>query len=78
MSVQADLVARLLAGDASLFEGATATHALGWLRHPERYLGAWLDDVADRLPRRYERTLLLGMGGSSSPARFYADWRADT
>jgi hypothetical protein len=78
MSVESDLVARLLAGDASLFEGTTATHALGWLRHPERYLGAWLDDVAPRLPRRHGRTLLLGMGGSSSPARLYADWRADT
>lgn len=78
MSADSELVARLLAGDASLFEGATAAHALGWLRHPERYLGEWLDDVAQRLPRRHERTLLLGMGGSSSPARLYADWRGDS
>lgn len=78
MTADTELVTRLLAGDPSVFQGATAAHALGWLRHPERYLGEWLDDVARRLPRRHERTLLLGMGGSSSPARLYADWRGDT
>lgn len=70
-----EVVGRILAGDASLFEGTTATHSLGWLRHPERYLGDWLDETAAKLPRRHERTLLLGMGGSSSPARLYGDWR---
>jgi hypothetical protein len=69
------VVARLLAGDANLFEGTTASHSLGWLRHPERYLGDWLDEAAAKLPRRHDRTLLLGMGGSSSPARLYGDWR---
>lgn len=73
----AQLTSRLLEGDATLFAGTTAAHSLGWLHHPERYLGEWLDDVATRLPARHDRTLLLGMGGSSSPARFYADWRAD-
>lgn len=70
-----ELVANLMSGDASLFTGTTATHALGWLRHPERYLEGWLDETATRLPRRFERTLLLGMGGSSSPARFYGESR---
>lgn len=75
---EATLTARLLAGDASLFEGLTASHSLGWLHHPERYLGDWLEEIPHRLPSRYPRTLLLGMGGSSSPARLYADWRADS
>lgn len=70
-----DVVARLLRGDATLFDGPTAAHSLGWLTHPERYLGAWLEETADRLPRRHARTLILGMGGSSSPARLYADAR---
>jgi hypothetical protein len=69
------VVGRILAGDVSLFAGRTATHSLGWLRHPERYLGDWLDGTAAKLPRRHDRTLLLGMGGSSSPARLYGDWR---
>ena len=70
-----DVVTRLLAGDATLFEGSTAAHALGWLRHPEFYAGAWLDNVDTLRPRRHDRTLLLGMGGSSSPARLFAEGR---
>jgi glucose-6-phosphate isomerase len=73
--IDEDAVLGLLASEPSLFEGDTATHALGWLRHPERYLGAWLDNVADLIPRRHERTLVLGMGGSSSAARLYAESR---
>lgn len=73
-----DIVKGLLAGDPSLFEGATAAHALGWLRHPERYLGVWLDNVGDLIPRRHERTMVLGMGGSSGPARLYAESRAES
>ncbi len=65
----------LLAGDPALFTGDTARHALGWLDHVDRYLGEWLDRASVDLPRRHERVLLLGMGGSSSPARFYADER---
>ncbi len=72
-----DTVQRLLSSDASLFAGGTAPHAIGWLRHPERYLDAWLDHVSSLLPRRHERTLLLGMGGSSSPARLYTESRSD-
>lgn len=68
-----EIVERILAGDPTLFEGDTAGHALGWLRHPERYLGDYLDQVAKLIPRRHQRTLLLGMGGSSSPARLYAE-----
>ena len=71
--VSEGIVERLLAGDPTLFEGDTAGHALGWLRHPERYLGEYLDQVARLIPKRHERTLLLGMGGSSSPARLYAE-----
>ncbi|MGH9020305.1 MAG: hypothetical protein ACRDV0_04730, partial [Acidimicrobiales bacterium] len=70
-----DVADRLLTADPTLFDGDTATRALGWLRHPERYLGKWLDDVAARLPRRRERAVLIGMGGSSSPARLYAEAR---
>lgn len=66
-------IRRLFEGDASLFRGDTAAHALGWLHHPETYLGEWLDQTYDRLPRRHKRTLLLGMGGSSGPARLYAE-----
>lgn len=73
-----DLVQMILDGDVSFFEGDTALTATGWLRHPETYFGEWLDDVAARLPRRHARTYLLGMGGSSSPARLYADWRPDS
>ena len=73
-----DAVARLLQHDPTLFKGDTAAHALGWLDHPERYLSAWLDETAARLPARYARTILLGMGGSSSPARLYADALGDT
>ena len=70
-----DRVRQILDGDVTFFEGDTAAHATGWLRHPERYFDEWLDEIDERRPRRYERTLLLGMGGSSSPARLYADWR---
>ena len=73
-----DTVQRLLASDPSLFAGEAAPHALGWLDHPDRYLGAWLDNVVTLLPRRHERTVLLGMGGSSSSARLYAEGRRDT
>lgn len=70
-----ELVRQILDGDVTFFEGSTALTATGWLRHPERYFDEWLDDIDQRRPRRYARTLLLGMGGSSSPARLYADWR---
>ncbi len=69
---------RLVDGDPSLFVGATAQHALGWLHHPDRYGGPWLDEVSAALPRRFERTVLLGMGGSSAAARFFADARANS
>ena len=72
-----ELVQQILDGDVSFFEGETAAHATGWLRHPERYFDDWLDDIDARRPRRHSRTLLLGMGGSSSPARLYADWRPE-
>lgn len=72
-----DIVKMLLDGDVSFFPGETAPHATGWLRHPEKYLGSWLDDVAASLPSRHAKTVLLGMGGSSSPARFYAQWRPE-
>ncbi len=60
---------RLAAGDPTLFAGSTAATALGWLRHSSAYGGPWLSTIEARLPRRHERTLLVGMGGSSSPAR---------
>ena len=75
MPDSADLVKRLFEGDPTLFEGDTARHALGWLHHPEAYLGDWLDQTYASLPRRHQRTILLGMGGSSGPARLYAQSR---
>ena len=72
-----ELVERLLARDASLFVGATAAHSLGWLNHPERYLSEYLDTLR-ALPRHHERTLLLGMGGVSSSARFFAQSRSSS
>jgi glucose-6-phosphate isomerase len=68
-----DLVARLVAHDPTLFEGETAHHALGWMEHPERYGRQWLNSIADSLPRRHERVVVLGMGGSSGPARLWRD-----
>jgi hypothetical protein len=73
--VSPDRVRQILDGDVSFFNGSTAPQATGWLHHPERYFDEWLDDIDTRLPRRYSRTLLLGIGGSSSAARLYADWR---
>jgi hypothetical protein len=72
-----ELVRRLLAADATLFRGETAPRALGWLEHPRRYLGSWLEETSARLPRRHPRVLVLGMGGSSGAARFYLDSRPD-
>lgn len=68
-----EIAQRLNAKDASLFVGETARTMMGWVDHPTRYLGAWLDDAATRLPRLGEPAALLGMGGSSSPARFYSE-----
>ena len=73
-----DTLQRLLEGDTTLFVGDTAAQALGWLGHPERYLGDWLNHVEKLLPRRHDRTLVLAMGGSASPARLYADGRANS
>jgi hypothetical protein len=71
-----DVIHGLLTRSSALFVGDTAAHSMGWLDHPERYMGDWLDETATSLPRRHERTLLLGMGGSSSPARLFADARS--
>jgi glucose-6-phosphate isomerase len=68
-----DDVTRLLAGDPTAYPGPTAATSLGWLSHAKHYLGSWLDETSARLPRRHARVILLGMGGSSSPARFYAE-----
>lgn len=59
--MSSELVRQILDGDVSFFEGSTALTATGWLRHPERYFNDWLDDIDARRPRRYARTLLLGM-----------------
>ncbi len=68
-----EIIQRILKGDPSLFEGSTAKNSLGWLRHPETYLGRWLDDIAAKLPRRYSKTILLGVGGSAGPGLFFAE-----
>ncbi len=75
--MKGDVASRLAAGDATLFAGSGAAYSLGWLRHAERYLGPWLDEFDERRPRRYPRVLVLGMGGATSPARLYAEARAD-
>ena len=72
-----DITARLLTKDATLFEGETAKTSLGWLDHPARYLGGWIEEIETLLPQNTGRTVLLGMGGSSSPARFYAEAKDD-
>ena len=72
-----EAVHQILDGDVSFFPGNSAALATGWLDHPDRYLGDWLDETEKSLPRRHRRTLLLGMGGSSASARFYADWRVE-
>jgi len=73
-----ELSTRLQASDPTLFVGSTAEKSLGWIEHPRRYLGAWLEELAAKLPNSTGRTVLLGMGGSSSPARFYAEAKGDT
>ena len=73
-----EIIQRVLKGDPSLFEGSTAVTSLGWLRHPEMYLGEWLDDIAQKLPHRHERTVLLGVGGSSGPGLFFAEAKRST
>ena len=75
MSEQDSVVEGLLASDPSLFTGDTAQHSLGWLHHPEMYFGTWLDEISEQLPRRHDKTVLLAMGGSSSPARFFNEFR---
>ena len=73
-----DVVAGFLAHDPNLFVGTSAARAMGWLSHPERYLGQYLDQVDELLPRRHAQTALLGMGGSSSPARLFVEARTST
>ena len=71
-----ELVQQILDGDVSFFEGETAAHATGWLRHPETYFGEWLDDISAKLPRRYERTLLLGNGETWTGRLVFTSWTA--
>jgi glucose-6-phosphate isomerase len=73
----ADITNRLLTKDATLFVGETAKNSLGWIDHPTRYLGSWIEEIAKALPSNTAKTVLLGMGGSSSPARFYAEAKND-
>ena len=73
-----EIIQRVLEGDPSLFEGSTVENSLGWLRHPEMYLGEWLDDISQKLPRRHETTVLLGVGGSSGPGLFFAEAKQST
>ena len=68
-----EIIQRILKGDPSLFEGSSAQNSLGWLRHPEMYFGDWLDDISAKLPRRHEKTILLGVGGSAGPGLFFAE-----
>ncbi len=61
--------------DATLFEGSTAATSLGWLQHAAQWPGrvSELDQRWHRArPARHERTVLLGMGGSASPAGMFA------
>ncbi len=73
-----EVTERLLREDATLFVGDTASHSLGWVHHVQRYLGSWLDETAKSLPVNTGKTFLFGMGGSSSPARFYAEAKGNS
>jgi hypothetical protein len=71
----AESARRLLERDATIFAGSTATRALGWLEHPRRVTedlprleAQWHDDH----PVRHVRTILIGMGGASSPGAMLA------
>ncbi len=62
----ADLVERLLAGDATLWpEGSEAPKRLGWLDSPARLLPACAEVSAWASSLSFDRVVLLGMGGSS-------------
>jgi hypothetical protein len=66
---------RLRRGDPTIFRGPTAARRLGWLEHPatlaERAAGLYGGWTARCAPR-YRRTLVVGMGGSSSTAGMLA------
>jgi hypothetical protein len=64
-----------LHGDPSVFIGPTAATSIGWLQHPAIYREGALHDFAAMIPRRHSRTIVLGMGGSSGGARFFAQNR---
>ena len=71
-----EVVEAIEARRPTLFEGATAIHSLGWLDHPRTYDLQWLTRAAESLPRRHQKTVLFGMGGSSSPAMMFAEAKA--
>jgi len=66
---------KILRRDPSLFFGDTAKTFIGWMDHPTKYAGMYLQNLDALRPKRHARTILLGMGGSSSPALFYNEHR---
>jgi len=70
-----EVVQKILSRDPSLFVGETAKTFIGWMDHPTKYAGAFLTNLDLLRPKRHDRTILLGMGGSSSPALFYNEHR---
>ena len=69
-----ELFHRLQAGDTSVIPGATAAKATGWMYHLDDVrFTTLIKNLDQRLPRHKDRTVLLGMGGSSSGGGLYAD-----
>jgi glucose-6-phosphate isomerase len=74
----AEIIEKILRRDPDLFFGETAKTFIGWMDHPTKYSGLFLQNLDALRPKRHERTILLGMGGSSSPALFYNEHRSQS
>lgn len=82
MPTNADTAAeQLWEGSPAAFLGDTARHSLGWVSHVAEFEQrvTELDQRWHRdRPARHERTIVLGMGGSASPASMFGAMRGST
>ena len=62
-----EIAQRILAGDASVIPGESASFRLGWLRHADNF-DELAEKIQSRISPRYDKTVLLGMGGSAACA----------